>query len=157
MKYCCFDNKHKDLEINGLYYVDIKIKEFQGYKDVIMVIFRWNDKNIPFTPKKYFPKCLSNLSHEKKVYCLECFKESFIMDEIVMIREYISNFKNTIVSEPYSCSINEDGSSYPIGGLPVGGDTDFYCFFKHRNYPLNFLIAGYFDLRQHEKTMEGLR
>lgn len=74
------------------------------------------------------------------------------MDEIVQIKKYLGTFKNTIVGVPSPCFINEDGSSFPIGGLPASsGETDYYCFFNHPNYPLTFRIAGFFDLRQHEK------
>ena len=142
------------VEIPGLYYLNITIDEYDGFKDVVMTIFRWGTKKVPFNPRDFVPERIPKEQlKEQPPYVLDHIKEHFTLDEIKKIQEYLSDYDPKVdIGTPIPCSIPEDGSIMPTGAIPVGGSQDFYCFYRSANYPLGDLkIAGYYDLRRHEK------
>jgi hypothetical protein len=147
------DNKELTwVEIHGLYRLNITIDEFDGFKDVAMTIFRCGEENVPFNAIDFVPDCIPKETLKKPSYVLHHIEEHFTIDEIKQIREYLNNYDSrTHVGTPIPCSIPEDGSIMPTGCIPIGGPQDNYDFYRSEKYPLSFKIAGYFDLRWHEK------
>ncbi|MDG6219594.1 MAG: hypothetical protein QCI00_09175 [Candidatus Thermoplasmatota archaeon] len=137
-------------EIPDLYGISIIVKEFDGFKDVHMTIFRYSGEP-PFNPKDYVFDTISKNSEEYD-YSKMHIEEHFTLDEVERITEYLKQYKDTIVQKPDICRLPEDGSVMPTGGIPIGGAQDFYVFSEAKDYPLGDLkIAGYYDLRRHEK------
>lgn len=147
---------HKWIDIKGLYGLKITIDEYDGVKDVVMTIFRvvCNTKNIPFDPNDYIPQNMDKNQFDEytNFLVLEHIKEHFLPSEIKQIREYLSTFPGTTVSEPRLCKMPDDGRIMPTGCIPIGGPYGSYGFYRDKDYPLGDIkVAGYYELCEHGK------
>lgn len=146
------EKKPEWIEVKGVYHIDATIEEYKGFKNVNMIIFRWDTKKVPFNAKEYVPKNINEKSKTDDMV-LQQIKEQFTLDEIEQIKKYLITFPGTTISEPLTCFLPKNEGVMPTGGIPVGGGQDFYLFYESENYPLGDLkIAGYYDLRRHERT-----
>ena len=145
-----FDRLEKEFEyikwkkINGLYSLKITFNEFDGYKDVEVILIGGDHNNTPFDIYKY----ISDAS-ERHGYHIMYIEEFFTLEEIQQIIEGFSKINNAIIHGPFQAEIpiDPDAAILPF----TRGGPDLFLFHESENYPLDFKIEGYYDLSKHKK------
>lgn len=75
----------------------------------------------------------------------DCVDELFTADEARQFEKYLLTTHDTSVRiEEVPVPIN--GGHMPIGGVPVGGPSDFHMLSKHSEYNLPFQVWGYYRI-----------
>lgn len=131
-----------------LYKAHTIVPRFGGCKDVKLHWLVWSRNSSWHPPYRELitgPRC------EGFLYAKLSIDEMFTVGEANQLVAHLNenypacaNYMRQI-ELPVSCK-----NEYPIGGLPFGGPTGFIDLWKNENWPLQFKVSGYYDLRNYE-------
>lgn len=125
--------------------VRAKINEFRGYKNVNMIIFRWDTESCPFDA---YAECSGEEFFGYESMILR-HKQCFTFKEIRKIKNYLDFISEIGTKQliPMDWNMNE----IPYYFKKETNKTGFYPFYKLKGYSLPFKIVGFYDLRLHKK------
>jgi hypothetical protein len=136
----------------GRYFVTLIAKEAFGYKDVDFTLWQADmdeeaDKllsELGWSPNNDYPYG----------YLVSQVQETFTEKQVNEIKEYFAKeWDPTPTIEVNPARIPAEGFM-GAAAIPFGGLQDNYLFFEHTDYPLDFKVIGYHDLRHCEPTPE---
>jgi len=137
--------KYEDINLDETFLVSAKIDEFHGYKNVNMIIFRWDTESCPFDPYSKGVG-LGFFNYENMILK---HKQCFTFNEISKIKVYLDLVDNINVEKLIPMEWNNGGVPYYF--KKETNKTGFYPFYKLEGYSLPFKIVGFYDLRLHKK------
>lgn len=133
------------------------IRSFKGRKDVVAHLFRPDQS--PHEDQDYDWSQLiykSDKSSSDRCDTKEVILESFTQEELNQLVDYLSqryadrlvNICTNVLSYPLPTGL------LPLKAMPEGKDMGRIRFEIVPNYPLSFIVHGFYDLSQH-KPMVG--
>jgi hypothetical protein len=132
----------------GRYFVSITVKEYRGYKNVRFHLFH------PEMDRREIARLLEPFGpsedNRETQYVGSYVMDTFHGGEVIDLENYFKHWDD--ITFEASAAKKPKGTYIGFDAMPVGGGTDFYMFSDNDNYPLNFKVWGYFDIRDCEST-----
>ncbi len=149
------------MELDRVYLIQAQLKSFKGRKDVIVYLFRINtdEKELAELRTLDLVAARSDDTPEgaQAEDALLSLMEAFTAEEGNEVLEYLKERYEEHISEVVvsPMEIPVPLGMVPFSAIPEGKTMGFIRFDAVEEYPLPFIVHGFYDLDAHDALMES--